>query len=108
MKATLAIAALLLSSTTVFAANIEKKTITSGGIARTYYLLVPESVTKEHPAPLIVMLHGSGRRGNLLLEHWKSLAEKEGIVLAGPDSFDAQAGIRRSTGRNCCATSSTT
>jgi poly(3-hydroxybutyrate) depolymerase len=64
MKATLAIAAILLSSTTVFAANIEKKTITSGGIARTYYLLVPESVTKEHPAPLIVLLHGSGRRGN--------------------------------------------
>lgn len=83
--------ALLLSSTTLFAANIEKKTITSGGRERTYYLLVPESVTKEHPAPLIVMLHGSGRRGNLLLEHWKSLAEKEGIVLAGPDSLDPRA-----------------
>ena len=88
--ATLALAVLLLSTTTAFAAKIEKKTITSDKKERTYYLFVPDSITKQHPAPLIVMLHGSGRTGNVLLEHWKSLAEKEGIILAGPEATDIQ------------------
>jgi poly(3-hydroxybutyrate) depolymerase len=65
--------------------RIVKKSVTSDGVERTYYLFVPESATKQ-PAPLIVMLHGSGRDGKILLEHWQSLAKKEGIILAGPDA----------------------
>ncbi len=53
---------------------------------RTYYLYVPETVVKEKPAPLIVMLHGSGRIGSSLVDKWKDLAKKEGIVIVGPDS----------------------
>src|SRR5207253_6210094 len=90
MKQALAAAAFLLLALPTLAAKIEKKSITVAGKERTYYLLVPESVTKEHPAPMILMLHGSGRRGNILIEHWQSLAEKEGIILAGPDSWDTQ------------------
>jgi len=42
------------------------------------------------PAPLIVTLHGSGRNGKILIEHWAGLAQKEGIVLAGPDALTNQ------------------
>ncbi len=67
--------------------KITRETVTSGGQPRTYYLYVPPTAGAA-PAPLIVMLHGSGRRGNLLLEMWQGLAKKEGIILAGPDSSD--------------------
>jgi predicted esterase len=33
-----------------------------------------------------VLLHGSGRNGLSLVEKWKDLASKEGIILAGPDA----------------------
>jgi poly(3-hydroxybutyrate) depolymerase len=85
--ATLAIAVLLLASS-AHAAKIERKTLTSKGVQRTYYLFIPDSVTKEHPAPLLITLHGSGRDGKSLLVHWEVIAAKEGIVLAGPDSSD--------------------
>ncbi|HWN11143.1 MAG TPA: dienelactone hydrolase family protein [Pyrinomonadaceae bacterium] len=66
--------------------EIVKNTVESEGKKRSYYLLVPVSVTPAQPAPLIVMLHGSGRTGRVLLEHWQKLAERDGIILAGPDS----------------------
>jgi len=67
--------------------KIAKESIVSGGQNRTYYLYVPPTAGST-PAPLIVMLHGSGRRGDLLVETWKGLAKKEGIILVGPDSSD--------------------
>lgn len=77
---------LVLVATSALARGITKESIVSGGHERTYYLFVP-----EHPTgPLIVTLHGSGRNGSILLEHWQRLAEKEGIVLAGPDSTNSQ------------------
>ncbi len=66
--------------------KIVKNTIASGGKKRTYYLFVPDSVKPEKRAPLVVLLHGSGRNGRVLIEHWQKLAEQEGIILAGPDS----------------------
>lgn len=69
------------------AATITKETIDSGGRARTFYLLAPPT---EGPAPLVILLHGSGRNGKILVDHWKKLAEKEGIVLAGPDSINSR------------------
>lgn len=35
------------------------------------------------------MLHGSGRNGLSLVEKWKELASKEGIILVGPDSLNS-------------------
>jgi poly(3-hydroxybutyrate) depolymerase len=66
-------------------AKIEKQTFTSGGIQRTVYTFVPEKAAAA-PAPLIITLHGSGRDGKILVDHWKDLASKEGIILAGPDA----------------------
>ena len=71
-------------------AKITKNAVTSEGKKRTYYLFVPEGVTKEKPAPLLVLLHGSGHDGRLLVEHWQKLAAQEGLILAGPDSRNAE------------------
>jgi poly(3-hydroxybutyrate) depolymerase len=56
---------------------------------RTYYLYVPGTIKTATPAPLIVLLHGSNRNGLSLVEKWKELADKEGIILAGPDATDS-------------------
>jgi len=64
------------------------ETLTSGGRTRTYWLYVPEAKDPA-PRPLLVLLHGSGRTGETLVRPWKDLADREGIVLAGPDSLDS-------------------
>jgi poly(3-hydroxybutyrate) depolymerase len=66
-----------------------KETLSFEGQNRTYYLFVPASATQK-PAPLIVLLHGSGRDGRSLLDKWQRLAAREGIILAGPESRDRQ------------------
>ncbi|HEX9255009.1 MAG TPA: hypothetical protein VF938_05665, partial [Candidatus Angelobacter sp.] len=67
------------SSITAFAAvaKPEKQTLTSQGTARTYYTFVPEKLAA--PAPLLLLLHGSGRDGMSQIDEWKPLAEKEGL-----------------------------
>ena len=69
--------------------DISKELLTSNGKTRAYYLYVPSTINPSTPAPLIVMLHGSGRNGISLVEKWKDLAKKEGIIIAGPDSQDS-------------------
>ena len=69
------------------AAKITKESFGYGGTARAYYLYVPESVTSASPAPLVVLLHGSGRNGQTLVQPWKEFADKHGIILAGPDAI---------------------
>jgi poly(3-hydroxybutyrate) depolymerase len=51
-----------------------------------YFLFVPKEPTAPASAPLIVLLHGSGRDGSSLIDPWKTLAEKEGLVLLAPDA----------------------
>lgn len=80
---------LALSSITAFAAaKPEKHSITSLGTDRTYYTFVPEKLTA--PAPLLLLLHGSGRDGMSQIDEWKALAEKEGIILVAPDSANSR------------------
>jgi poly(3-hydroxybutyrate) depolymerase len=80
---------LLLPFTAIEAKDeITKELIKSGGKTRAYYLYVPSTLKASSTAPLIVTLHGSGRTGVSLVEKWKDLAKKEGIIIAGPDSQD--------------------
>lgn len=81
---------ILMLSLSGFAQKIQKETIESQGNKRTYYLVVPEKLTAEHAVPLLLVLHGSGRNGLSLVEKWKDLAIKEGIVLVGPDAMTSQ------------------
>lgn len=80
----------LLTALPAAAEGITKELITSEGKKRAYYLLVPEKLTAASPAPLIVLLHGSGRNGLSLVEKWKELAQKEKVIIVGPDSLDSR------------------
>jgi poly(3-hydroxybutyrate) depolymerase len=66
--------------------KVTKESFVSHGRPRNYYLLVPDNVTAS--APLIVLLHGSGRDGKSIIDPWSDLARREGIILAAPDSAD--------------------
>jgi len=72
-------------------ADVVHETMTSGGQKRSYYLFVPDNV--KAPAPLVVLLHGSGHNGRSLIDKWQDLAEKEGFIIAGPDSADPSAWV---------------
>ena len=68
--------------------KISQEKLDSQGKKRTYYLMVPDSAKAAASVPLIVLLHGSGRNGLSLMEKWKELASREGIIIAGPDARD--------------------
>ena len=87
MKVHILLALILLLVSSVFAKDdITKELITSNGKTRAYYLYVPSTIKPQTQVPLIVTLHGSNRTGVTLVEKWKDLAKKEGIILAGPDA----------------------
>jgi poly(3-hydroxybutyrate) depolymerase len=65
--------------------DIQKKSFVWQGQTRTYYLYTGQTML-EKPAPLIVLLHGSGRNGLSLVEKWRDLARQEGIIIVGPDA----------------------
>lgn len=69
--------------------EITKEKIISGGKSRSFYLFVPDKFSAAKRVPLLVLLHGSGGNGLSLVEKWKDVAEKEGIILAGPDSSNS-------------------
>ena len=80
---------LLVIMSPVFAKDdITKELITSNGKTRAYYFFIPSTLKPGSTAPLIVTLHGSNRTGVTLVEKWKDIAKKEGIILAGPDATD--------------------
>jgi poly(3-hydroxybutyrate) depolymerase len=73
-----------------FAQKVFKNEIESHGKKRSYYLMVPESAKPGHPAPLLLLLHGSGRNGQSLMDKWKDIGAREGIVLVAPDAINTQ------------------
>ena len=68
--------------------KIIKVSFDVGGQARTFFLFAPKTAP-EATAPLMLILHGSGMDGRSLMEEWKELAKKEGIILAAPNSLSA-------------------
>jgi len=60
--------------------------LSSGGVERSYYLYVPASALSAPPAPLLVLLHGSGADGRSMLHEWTKLADSDGIVLVAPNA----------------------
>jgi predicted esterase len=76
--------------------KVEKEALTFDGKKRTYYLFAPPGLTA--PAPLLLLLHGSGHDGTSLIDPWKSLAEKEGLILVAPDSYNSMVWDQRVDG----------
>ena len=89
-KAALLLPLALLLAAPAAAEKITRETLDVDGTQRTFYLFVPDKL-KGEPAPLIITLHGSGRDGKILLDHWKGIASNEGIILAGPDATKKEA-----------------
>lgn len=52
---------------------------------RVLYVVVPE---RQEAMPVVVLLHGSGRNGEIMAQSWKDLAGREGFIVAAPDAFD--------------------
>lgn len=49
-------------------------------------LYVPPGASVDHPAPLVLMLHGAGGSGQSALGLMRALADQAGLVLLAPDS----------------------
>lgn len=92
MHRIIALAMILFATLASWAAKtqIEKSQVDYAGRKRTYYRYVPSSLKPNEPAPLLLLLHGSGRDGQSLVKPWKDLAEREGIILVGPDALDSK------------------
>lgn len=73
------------------AESSNKQSLVFEGRDRTYYLYAPDIATQA-PHPLLVLLHGSGGNGLFMLERWKDVAAREGIVLLAPDSLHTDIG----------------
>lgn len=63
---------------------ITQQEIDFKGQERSYELFLPD--TDNTPRPLLLLMHPTGQREIQLVEAWKSVAEKEHIVLAAPSS----------------------
>jgi poly(3-hydroxybutyrate) depolymerase len=76
----------ILSSFALFAESdrITHQEITFKGQNRSYELFLPDA--DSTPRPLLLLMHPTGQREIRLAEAWKSLANKEHIVLAAPSS----------------------
>lgn len=71
-------------------ARIERRALVSAGKERAYFLYASDRARDTGPAPLLLLLHGSGRNGRVMVAKWRRLADREGIILVGPDSSDPQ------------------
>lgn len=77
------------SAAVVAKGKISKETVVTGNKNRRYYLYTPEKPSASTPLPLIIMLHGSNRNGLSLVEKWTDIANREQLILAGPDATQA-------------------
>jgi poly(3-hydroxybutyrate) depolymerase len=79
----------LLAAGPAVGAEPEKHSFSYADRDRTYYFLAADGTG---PAPLLVLLHGSGGNGLFMLEQWKEVATRENIALLAPDSLHTQIG----------------
>lgn len=49
---------------------------------------VPKSYRPDRPAPMALLLHGSGDRGHTMIRAFRDLADKHGVILLAPDALD--------------------
>jgi poly(3-hydroxybutyrate) depolymerase len=60
-------------------------TLEYAGNSRTYESFIPDI---EGPLPVVLLLHGSGRNGQVMIDAWKDLATKQHFILVAPNSYD--------------------
>jgi poly(3-hydroxybutyrate) depolymerase len=75
----------LLLAGEALAANPSKETIGKHAC----YVYMPAGLAADKPAPLLMLFHGSNRDGMSQINEWRRLADKEGIILAAPNSTES-------------------
>src|ERR1035441_9169260 len=68
--------------------DVHKESLKIDGRQHVYFVFAPNSPPGPSGSPLLMLLHGSGHDGLSLLDPWKELASKEGIVLVAPNSIN--------------------
>jgi len=63
--------------------KVSRRVVECGGQKYGYVLFAPKTGVGELPA--ILLLHGAGDSPEPMVEAWRSLAEREGIVLVAPE-----------------------
>jgi predicted esterase len=87
LTACLRVSVLLALTIPAFAAGkVQKEQFDFDGKPRTYYFLAP---SEEAAVPLVILLHGSGRSGQVMADEWKGLAAREHFIIVAPDAFKA-------------------
>ena len=61
------------------------------GRERTAYACIPTNSPTEPPAPLLLLLHGTGKGGRAMARLWEPLAQQNGFIALAPDARDLQA-----------------
>jgi predicted esterase len=56
------------------------------------HVVLPPEYDKDEPAPLIVALHGKGRRAPGMAEQWRNVAAEMGAILVAPQAVYPTAG----------------
>lgn len=78
----------------------QARSVTVGGVTRTFQLYIPKSVVKTTPAPLVSVHHGFTMTGKIMedISSWKKIAERDAFVVAFPDGLDPPWNV----GENVC------
>ncbi|MCA0045080.1 alpha/beta hydrolase family esterase [Celeribacter litoreus] len=71
------------------AGRLETKTMTVGGLQRTYHVYVPRSLQSGTLAPIIYAFHGGGGNAEQFESRmdWRGAAEKYGAILVLPQAY---------------------
>lgn len=82
------LAAAMLVGCAIPASALELKTITVGGIERSYAIHLPATATNRLAVPVVFVLHGAGGRGEQALNiyKWIAKADSEGFIVVAPDA----------------------
>ena len=64
-----------------------REKIASGGRERSYRVFVPDGFGRSGFGPAVVLFNGSGSAVDGLMDPWKDIARKEGVLLIGPGAF---------------------
>lgn len=69
-------------------------TTTVGGVSRTAHVHVPAGYKAQTTLPLVLVLHGAGGNGRVVLDHdrWAASAERHNFLVAAPDGLPALPG----------------
>ena len=65
-----------------------RESIVSTGRQRNYRAFVPAGFGQAGPAPAVVLFNGSGSPVDALMDEWRSVARKDGVMLIGPGAFE--------------------